>query len=72
MDYRNCPRFIEAEKYLNEKRIPELLHNLTSMVVYAQPGKRSHVLLLTPMCGKCILFMDETQAKCPIFYRKSV
>ncbi|KAL5111626.1 EF-hand calcium-binding domain-containing protein 10 [Taenia crassiceps] len=37
MDYRSCPKFIEAERYLSEKRIPELLNNLTSLVIFNKP-----------------------------------
>ncbi|VDM17169.1 unnamed protein product [Hydatigera taeniaeformis] len=36
-NYQNCPKFIEAERYLSEKRIPELLHNLTSLVIFNKP-----------------------------------
>nr|CUU97379.1 hypothetical transcript [Hymenolepis microstoma] len=37
MDYSNSLEFIETERYLKEKRIPDLLNNLTSMVIFSQP-----------------------------------
>ncbi|KAM7541219.1 hypothetical protein Aperf_G00000038363 [Anoplocephala perfoliata] len=37
MDYRRSPKFLEAERYLNEKRIPELLQSLTSLVIFNKP-----------------------------------
>ena len=33
------PREIEARRYLEAHRIPELIDNMTAMLIYMKPGK---------------------------------